>query len=1038
MEPTVRVRPSTLPEALMDFRILGPLEVSENDRVFPLGAPKERALLASLLLRANRVVATDRLIEVLWGAAPPDTARATLQTYVLRLRRALRPVRGSASPMIATSPPGYVLQVRPDQVDLHRFERLVAEARTAMAGGDSGDMEKAAERLRQALGLWRGPALGEVASMSPLLMGEAARLEEARYAALDDRIEAELALGWHARLVGEVEALVGAHPERERLRRQLMVALYRSGRQAEALAVYRSTRQFLVQELGVEPSRALQELERAILRADPALEPALPAGKATLHETVSPRGPCQLPPDIDDFTGREAAVAEVQQLLEAEPATAIVISAIAGKAGVGKTALAVRVAHRLRPRFADGQLYVNLRGAEGQALDPAEVLAGFLRALGVEGAVIADGLEERVRLYRSRLGDRRVLVVLDNAASEAQVRPLLPGSPGCAALVTSRSWLSGLEAAHLRTLEVLQPDQAVELLVKLTGPARVAAEPQAAQAIVRLCGYLPLAVRIAGAKLASRPHWRLALLAERLADERRRLDELATGDLEVRASVALSYQGRNQEERRLFRLLGLLVAPSFPAWVAAALLKIEPAEAEGLLERLVDAQLVEAAGQDQAGQLRYRLHDLLRLFATERLQDEEPARARRASLERLLDDYLTVAERADALLDPSGLGHYGGGPAAGRQVNHPAVAVVARDPLRWFDAERASLVAAVQQAGDAGLWEPTWRLAEMLGSFLQLRARWDDWEQTHSLALAAARRAGDHDAEGRILASLSDVHGYRYRADEAIVCLHQSVEAFRETGNRRGELQSLFSLGSVDLRLGRLDAAAARFEESLAGFRELGWRSGEALVLYDVSELHRQQGRLQEATACLEQSLTLMGAIGDRSWEAPILRRLALTHGLQGRFGQALACLERSLALVRAAGDRQGEAHVLQGLGEVHCQQGCLEEAAGYLEGSLAFARATGDRAVEAYALYTLGEVRRQQGRLQQAAGYLEGSLASFRELGHRSWEARALNSLGRLHAAKGDPAAASSAWRPALTIFGDLRMPEATEVAARLDRQRS
>jgi hypothetical protein len=350
---------------------------------------------------------------------------------------------------------------------------------------------------------------------------------------------------------------------------------------------------------------------------------------------------------------------------------------------------------------------------------------------------------------------------LDNAVSEAQVRPLLPGGHGCAALVTSRAHLSGLEAAHLLTLDVLDADEAVALLAKLAGPARVDAEPEAARSIVRLCGWLPLAVRIAGARLRARPQWRLALLAERLADEHRRLDELTAGDLGVRASVALSYRGRSQEEQRLFRLLGLLVAPSFPAWVAAALLDVELAEAEDLLERLVDAQLVDAAGEDQAGQLRYRLHDLLRVFARERLHDEERAPARRTSLERVLQVYLTLAGRADSLLVPSGLGRHGGDAAGRQHADHPAAATAERDPLGWLEAERASLVAAVKQACEGGLWELGWKLAATLTGFFRLRTHWDDWQDTHTLALAAARRAGDRDVEARILASLGDLHCYQ-------------------------------------------------------------------------------------------------------------------------------------------------------------------------------------------------------------------------------------------------------------------------------------
>jgi DNA-binding SARP family transcriptional activator len=1015
----------------MQFRLLGPVEVWDGDERIGLGGAKQRALLALLLLNANRTVRRAQVIDWLWDTEPPRTAGDLVQGYVSRLRQALRRYRGAEpySRRLRTEASGYLLQVAPDELDLDRFERLVDQAHQAIA---AHDLELATGTLRQALGLWRGLAL---VNLPPSLAvdAESARLEEARMVALEERLEIDLRLGQHAQLVGELEALVASYPDRERLRRQLMLALYRSGRRAKALTVYRDTRQMLVEELGLEPSPALQQLERAILRADPTLEPAIPTAAATTGDPGPPRGPCQLPPDIEDFTGRDTDLAEVQRLLEGEQATAIVISAIAGKAGVGKTALAVRLAHRLRPHFPDGQLYVNLRGVEAQALDPAEVLAGFLRALGVEGAMIAEGLDERVRQYRSRLADRRVLVVLDNAAGEAQVRPLLPAGPGCAALVTSRARLSGLEAAHPLTLDVLEADQAVALLAKLAGPGRVAAEPKAAQSIVRLCGWLPLAVRIAGARLASRPQWRLALLAERLGDERCRLDELKAGDLEVRASVALSYQGRGEQEQRLFRLLGLLAAPSFPAWVAATLLGVEVAEAEGLLEGLVDAQLVEAAGEDQAGQLRYRLHDLLRVYARERLHLEEPALTRRASLERTLATYVILAERADAVLEPSGLARYGSDPGQGRRAEPPAAAVVEHDPLDWFEAERASLIAAVQQACDAGLGEPAWRLADTLASFFDARAHWDDWQQTHTLALAAARRVGDRDAQGRMLASLGDLHWYRDRLDDAISCLQQSLAAFQATGNRRGELHCLVALGGIDVRQGRFGEATARLEQSLAGFRELGWRSGEANALYELGEIHHHQGRLEEAIFCLERSVALMRAVGDRAWEAPILRSLGLAHSTQGQFGEAIACLEQSLALARASGDRHGEAYVLQGLGEVHRKQGRLDEAAALMDQSLTLARATADRAAAAYGLHTLGDVRRQQGRLEEAAGCIERSLIVFRDLGYRLWEARVLNSLGMLQAAKGDPRAASSAWRPALAIFRELGMPEAADVAAQL-----
>jgi DNA-binding SARP family transcriptional activator len=1018
----------------MEFRILGPVEVWDGAQRLDLGGSKPCALLAVLLLHPNQVVSTEHLIDQLWGEAPPATARNLVQVYVSHLRQALHRRRdGSATDQVlVTRPSGYLLRVGPGELDLDRFQTLTTDARRATL---DGDLEGAAERWCAALALWRGPALAGAASEA-LQRTMLPRLEEARLMALEERLEADLGLGRHTQLVGELEALVASNPDRERLCRQLMVALYQSGRRAQALAVYRRTRRVLLEELGLEPSPALQELERAILRADPALEPVQLAANATLDEPGSPGGPCQLPPDIDDFTGRQAAVAKVQQLLEKDGRTAIVISAIAGKAGVGKTALAVRVAHRLRPRFADGQLYVNLRGAEAEALDPVDVLAGFLRALGVEGAVIAEGLEERVRQFRSQLADRRVLMVLDNAASEAQVRPLLPASQGCAVLVTSRARLSGLEAAHPLTLDVLEEAQAVELLAKLAGPKRVAAEPEAAATIVRLCGCLPLAVRIAGARLAGRPQWRLALLVERLADEHRRLDELATGDLEVRASLALSYQGQNEEARRLFRLLGLLAAPSIPAWVAATLLDTGPMEAEGLLERLVDAQLVEGAGQDQTGQLRYRLHDLLRVYARERLALEEPEPAQQASLQRAVQAYLTLAERADALLVPSGLYRYCGDPASRPAAEHPAAAIVERDPSGWFEAERASLVAAVQHGCETGKGDLGWRLADTLAGCFQLHAHWDDWQQTHTLALAAARRAGDRDAEGCVLGGLSDLHAERNCLDDARHCLHQSLAAFQETGNRRRELQTLLNLGIVDHDQGRFDDAIARLETALAGFQEFGVRNREALALLCLGNVHHQQGRLDTAIACLDQSLTLMRAIGDPSWEAPILRSLALTHSAQGRFGEAITCLQQSLALVRSTGERAGEAYVLQSLGEVSRKQGRLDDATRSLQRSLALARVIGDRLAEAHALHTLGDIHREQGRLDDATGCLEASLATYRGLGFPHCQARVLSSLGLLLEAKSDPTAAYRAWHSAWAIFRELGMPEAAGVAVWLDGQ--
>lgn len=629
----------------MEFRILGPLEVWHGDRRLPLGGPKPRALLAILLLGANSVMTVDELIDGLWGQRPPETARATLQSYILRLRKVFNVADERLPQHLVTRPSGYALHLDPGQLDLHCFDRLVAQAKQAMA---DNELHQVAIILRQALALWRGSALADVASDS-LRQIEGPRLEERRMMALEDRIEADLRLSRHAELVGELEALVAAHPVRERLRSQLMLALYRSGRQVEALSVYRDTRRVLTEELGLEPSPMLRRLEQAILVADASLD--LGEATAALTEPAKPRlAPRQLPGDIDDLTGRDRVLEDIGQVFKRSPTTAVPVASISGAAGIGKTALAVRLAHRLREDFPDGQLYADLGGTADRPLDPGEVLAEFLVALGVQGDTIPQHLEGRVRLYRSRLASQAVLVVLDDVADQAQARPLLPGSPTCGVVTTSRSPLAAPPAAHRFTLGPLEPRSAVELLANIIGWDRVLAEPDAAESLALLCDGQPLALRIAGSKLAAKPHWRLVKLVERLGDDRGRLDELRVGDLEVRAGLASSYAALDEDARRAFRLLALLKCARFTSGIAASLLGRSPTDAENVIERLVDAQLVQTAVGQASGQVTYHLTGMVSLFAHERLDQEEPAPQRDAALRRLLDDCLTLAERAGALL----------------------------------------------------------------------------------------------------------------------------------------------------------------------------------------------------------------------------------------------------------------------------------------------------------------------------------------------------------------------------------------------------
>lgn len=604
----------------LEFEVLGPLRVAQRGNRMPLTATMPRTLLAVLLTRANTAVPVDVLVDALWAGRRDPRAASKLQLHVHRLRRAL------GDPTRIGFDAGYRLRVEQGELDAERFDSLLDRAAA------TAEPVRAVRLLRAALDLWRGDPYGGACDV-PLLRAEADRLAERRLAGLEHLYTAELTRGRAAAAVAELAELAAVHPLRERLQCLLMATLHQAGRRAEALAVYHRTRSALVEELALEPGAELRRLELAVLTGEPSPHPppSLPC---------SP--PAHLPADITDFTGRTAELAMIRAQLtprDADPGTATGaprITAISGKPGVGKTTLAVRAAHRLRPHYPDGQLYVDLGGTGTDPLDPADVLRVFLRALGVDGRAVPEAEAERSALYRSRLAGRRLLVLLDNAACEHQLRPLLPGTPGCAVLVTSRARLAGLHGARRIDLDVLGLERAVELLALVAGRERVDAEPDAAQTIARRCGALPLAVRVAGIRLGARPHWRLARLATDLSDERRVLDELRAGGLDVRACLAPSYERLDPPLRRAFRRLGLLDDPDFPARAGAALLDAPAPVAEELLDALVDAQLLDVGGHDGAGLLRYRCHPLTRAYARERLAREESPDDRDAVPRRLL------------------------------------------------------------------------------------------------------------------------------------------------------------------------------------------------------------------------------------------------------------------------------------------------------------------------------------------------------------------------------------------------------------------
>ncbi|MEV7179440.1 BTAD domain-containing putative transcriptional regulator [Kitasatospora sp. NPDC093679] len=594
----------------MEFGILGPLLVRDAEGDRPVAAAKQRALLAALLVRRGQVVPADVLADTVWDGWPPRTAATTLRNYVMRLRKAL----GEAGPRLTTEAGGYLLAVAAEEFDADRFTRLRDLGHDRLRNGDA---EQAAAHYEAALALWRGPALVDVPSEA-LRRSEAGRLAEARLDVLEGRTEAALALGRHTELLGELRTLTAAHPERERLWAQLMTALYRSGRQSEALAVYGEVRRVLADELGVDPGSEIRTVHGRILRADPAL--AAPARPAARTRTVLVT-PFQLPPGLTDFTGRTEPAADLAALLTADDRRAPLIAVVSGQPGAGKSALVQHAAHAARGAYPDGILYADLRGSHRQSAGPHAVLGSFLLALGVPAAAVPSDTDSRTALFRSLLAGRRTLVVLDDARDSAHIRPLMPAGPGNSALVTARTRLPDLGGSHALHLGPLPADEARQFLARLVGPARADAEPRALGQLAAACGGLPLALRICGARLAARPSWTVGHLVERIVDEGRALDELRLGSLDVRAAFAAGCESLDPPTARAFHLLALAPTDTVGLSTAARLLGEPPARAERVLERLTDAGLLTAR---EPG--RYRYEPLLRAYARERAR-HRPAQA---------------------------------------------------------------------------------------------------------------------------------------------------------------------------------------------------------------------------------------------------------------------------------------------------------------------------------------------------------------------------------------------------------------------------
>ncbi len=823
-------------------------------------------------------------------------------------------------------------------------------------------------------------------------------------------------------------------------------------------------RSWMEWEAGARPSFDYQDLLSRLFSTNPvALGWAADYGPATpprsSHDVLlSARTLVHLPPDTDAFTGHRDEVARLVSLLESPSTAAVVIAAVSGTAGVGKTALAVHVAHQLRDAYPDGQLYVDLGGTHTSPVAAADVLAGFLREFGVEGSDIPEGLDERARKYRACLAGRRVLVVLDNASDETQLRPLLPGTAGSAVLVTSRAPIATLGGMHV-PLDVLPETEAIELLSRLIGADRAGTESDAVREVARLCGGLPLALRIAGARLMSRPNWTVAWFADRLADESRRLDLLAVGDLEVRASFALSYHSRSAEEQSAFRMLAL-TAPSFPAWNLAALLDTELDKAEQLLEDLADAQLVEIAGIDTTGAIRYRLHDLVRVFARECSTRHDTDDARRNAARRLVGDYATAVTAAASILHPG----------ADPDINNPdgadrtaAVEIARAAPRRWFTVEQPNLVVGVELAHHLGLWEQTWQLAAALSAMFEWRADWQAWAHTHELALdATGKIATDGHGEAVILRSLGALNRELGRFEEAATMLTRAAAVFRRLGDQRRWAATMKLIGDTRRYQGRLDdaldafsaslltaqcesddrsvagvlnglgdasrglsrfAEAGRyFTESLTIYRNLGDELDHARTLVRYGLVHRDQWNNSEALRLFEQALPVFEELDDQRWQARTLRHIAVVHRNTGNLDHALRLFEESLSLFDRLADRRGTAVTLRNRGDAHRLAGNLAHAAADLIRALAIFESIADHRWIARCQLSLTDLHRVNGAYDHAHHALDTAFdIIYRTTGDRPAQARAQRQLGILCRDGGDYDTATTALVDAHTLFTNL-----------------
>ncbi len=1054
-------------KAIMEFRVLGPIEMWSAGRQRDLGPARERCVLAILLLTPRTIVPAETLIDRLWDTRPPAKARESLSAYLARLRASLRQAGGD-DVRLAGRARGYVLDVDLEAVDLHQFRRLRRQADVVLAAGDH---DQAASLLREADGLWRGPALAGIDGDWVTRMRDS--LEEERRAAILERVECELALGRHADLVGELHHLLAQYPLDETFIAHQMTALYRSGRPGDALSLYRETRSRLVEEQGTEPGAALSDLHQRILRRDPglAVRPADPRpARVPRPDTLPARvlRPDTLPPETAEFVGRDEELGRIV----GEQGDAPRVSLIVGMPGVGKTALAIRAARSIAGQYPDGVLYLNFHSHDPgrPSLDAAEALRRLLQLLTGPAARIPETVGERAALWRAQLGRRRAVVVLDDAAVLDQVAPLLPPPDGRSLiLVTSRYRMPGLEDAQALTLDVLPVGDAITLFRRVAG-GRTAHDDAELAAVVDLCGRLPLAIQLTAGRLARDYPHRLGDLVAELSHPPARLAGTGVAALDWVPAFELSYRALEPGHQEFFRRLGLCPAAQISLHAAAALGGRTLAEAEEALGALLDHHLLSPAPGGQ-----FVFHDLIRGYAATCAERDDPSSERRLAIGRLLDYYLHATDEADRELYPFRR-------RMPVSVTRPPGAVPAlatkEDAAAWLEAEWGNVLQAAQYAARHEWKRKCADLVHAVAGFVQIKAHWDEAIAAHTLALQAARDISDPGRIALAALELSEVSQQTGRHEAMLPLAEDAAAIYREQGDRRGEAHALDQMGVAHLRTSRYREALAYFHEARIAYRDAGDQHGVADTLSHAGITCWHLGRHPDATDHLAEALALYREVGDRRGEAGTLNnfgRMKLLSGhhrdaldayqrslkifaetgvpqseailylniggvydYKGSYEEALAAYRRALGIFRDIGDLPNEADVLNDTGAVYRKAECYDDALIHHEQARLIAEEIGNQSQQVIALRGIADVYRASGRYTEALDQYHAVLRLAREIGDPYEEAKILEGIAETTLSTRRPDAARIVFRQALDIFERLGVPEAESARIRIETMNS